>query len=446
MVAAAIATQVKVVLVLLGIHPQLLDALLKHVQSLLALRAADDLPNAGYQAVCCGNGLAIVVQAHVERLDVARVVGHERGALEVLLGEVALVLGLEVDAPGDRVLEHRAGVLGVLEDLHGVGVAHAREVAGGNVDETVLEALVHPLVEEVQFVGAVLHHVGDDVLEHLLRDVHLALEVAEGHLGLDHPELGRMTARVGVLGAEGGSKGVYVTKAHGEVLGLELAGHREVGRLAKEVLAVVDLAVVGKRRVCGVDGGHAEHLARALGVRSGDDWRVHVDEAALLEEAVDDEGRHAAHAKDRAEEVGAAAQVLLGAEELAGLTLLLHGVVRRGGALDRDGLRLQLEGLRAVRRKLERTAHDERRTHVLRDDSLVGLVSKALAIDNDLQVLEAAAVVQGDKAKVLHVADGAHPARHGKLGATQLVHVRVERGYSRAVQRTSFLLEMCHAR
>jgi hypothetical protein len=132
------------------------------------------------------------------------------------------------------------------------------------VAQAVLEALVHPLIKEVELIGAVLHHVIDDVLEHLLRDVHLALEVAEGHLGLDHPELGRVTTRVGVLGAEGGAKGVDVTKAHGKVLGLELARYRKVSGLAKEVLAVVDLSVLGKRRVCRVDGGHAEHLARAL--------------------------------------------------------------------------------------------------------------------------------------------------------------------------------------
>ena len=364
----------------------------------------------------------------------------------MLLGEEALVLGLEVNAPGDGVFEHRAGVLGVLEDLHGVGVAHAREVARGNVLQALLEALVHPLVEEVQLVGAVLHHVGDDELEHLLRDVHLALEVAEGHLGLDHPELGGMTARVGVLGAEGGAKGVDVAKAHGKVLGLELTGDREVGGLAKEVLAVVHLAVLGEGRVGRVDGGHAEHLARALGVRRGDDGSVHVEEATLLEEAVDGKGGHAAHAEDRTEEVGTAAQMLLGAQELARLALLLHGVVGRGGTLHRDGLCLQLEGLGTVRRKLERSAHDEGGAHVLRDNPLVRLVPQALAVDHNLQVLEAAAVVQGDKAKVLHVADGAHPACDGELGATQLLHVRVERGDSRAIQGTSFLLELCHAR
>ena len=85
-----------------------MDALPEHVEALLTLRTADNLANAGNQAIRSGDGLAVVVEAHVEGLDVTRVVGHERGALEVLLGEEALVLGLKVNAPGDRVLEHGA--------------------------------------------------------------------------------------------------------------------------------------------------------------------------------------------------------------------------------------------------------------------------------------------------------------------------------------------------
>ena len=39
------------------------------------------------------------VEPHIEGLDLLGVVGDEDGALEHLLGEVALVLGLEVGAP-----------------------------------------------------------------------------------------------------------------------------------------------------------------------------------------------------------------------------------------------------------------------------------------------------------------------------------------------------------
>lgn len=265
-VAGAVAAEVQVVLVLVLLHAELLDAALEDVEALLALGAADDLSDAGDEAVRGGDRLAVVVLAHVERLDVLGVVGDERRLLEVLLREVALVLGLEVDAPLDRVLELVAVCLGVRQDLDGVRVGDAREVACGDVLQALLQALVHELVEHVELIRAVLHHVVDDVLEHLLGHVHLALEVAERHLGLDHPELRRVATGVGVLRAERGAERVDVAETHGEVLCLELAGDGEVGLLAEEVLAVVDLAVLGEGRVGRVDRGDAEHLSGALGI------------------------------------------------------------------------------------------------------------------------------------------------------------------------------------
>ena len=56
-------------------------------------------------------GLAVVVQAHIERLDLLRIVRDEHGALEDLLGEVTLMLGLKVDAPLDGVVELLAALL-----------------------------------------------------------------------------------------------------------------------------------------------------------------------------------------------------------------------------------------------------------------------------------------------------------------------------------------------
>ena len=189
--------------------------------------------------------------------------------------------------------------------------------------EALDEALVHELVEHGKLIGAAVHDVADDVFEHVLGEVHVVCQVGKGDLGLDHPELGGMTRGVGVLGAEGRAEGVHVAKGHGEVLGVELAGHGKRGGGAEEVLAEVHVAVIVQRRVGRVDGGDVEHLAGALAVVRGDDGGVHVDEATVLEEAMDGSGGHGAHAEDGAEQVGARAQVLLSAQELHGGALLL---------------------------------------------------------------------------------------------------------------------------
>ncbi len=156
-----------------------------------------------------------------------------------------------------------------------------------------------------------------------------------------------MALGVGILRPEGGPEGVHVAESHGEVLGVELAGDGH-GGLAEEVLAVVHLAVLGAGQVLHVQGRHPEHLAGALAVGGGDDGGVDIDEAAILEEAVDRVGRHAPHPEGGGEQVGAGPQVLDGAQVLHGVALLLEGVLGGGGALHRDGVGLHLQRLLGV--------------------------------------------------------------------------------------------------
>ena len=54
------------------------------------------------------------------------------------------------------------------------------------------------------------------------------------------------------------------------------------------------------------------------------------------------------------------------------------------------------------------------------------VVLEALSVHDDLQVLEAAAVVDGNEAEVLHVAAGANPTGHSDLCTAKLVHIDIE--------------------
>ena len=109
--AGAVTAQVAVPPVILGIHAEIADALLEQLDALLALAAADDLADAGNEAVRRRDGLAVVVEAHIERLDLLRIVRDEHGALKDLLGQIPLVLGLEVDAPLDGIVELLSALL-----------------------------------------------------------------------------------------------------------------------------------------------------------------------------------------------------------------------------------------------------------------------------------------------------------------------------------------------
>ena len=116
--------------------------------------------------------------------------------------------------------------------------------------------------------------------------------------------------------------------------------------------------------------------------------------------------------KSAVAKLGARAQVLNRTQELHAVALFLQRIVRRGRALDRDAVGLELERLLGVRREHELAVHDERRADVLAGDLVV--IFELAALEHDLQALEAAAVVELDKAEILHVADRARPAADGQ--------------------------------
>ena len=103
-----------------------------------------------------------------------------------------------------------------------------------------LNGRVDAFLEELHVLGAAFQHVAADALEERLGQVHVVGQLEERHLRLDHPELGQVARRVGVLRPERRAEGVDLAQSAGEDLGLQLAADGQVGRPAEEVLLVVD--------------------------------------------------------------------------------------------------------------------------------------------------------------------------------------------------------------
>lgn len=123
--AGAVAAQVEIPPVVLGVKAELRHASGQHIEPFLTLRAADDLAYARNKAVGCGDGLAVVVQAHVKRLDLLGIIGDENWLLVDLFGQVALMLGLKINAPLDGVIKLFTAVF---EDIDRLGVADTGKV------------------------------------------------------------------------------------------------------------------------------------------------------------------------------------------------------------------------------------------------------------------------------------------------------------------------------
>ena len=194
---------------------------------------------------------------------------------------------------------------------------------------------------------------------------------------------------------------------------------RKVSR-PKKSAREVDAPPSPRGGFAGVEGGHAEHLAGALGVGRRDDRRVQVDEAALLEEVVDRARGGVAHAQHRADRVGARPQVGDGAQELEGVALLLQRVVVLDAADHLHALapcsskRWPLPGdSTSSPADLDRAAGAERAAPRISKFARIGL-------DHDLQAGEARAVADLEKGDALRVTRGAHPAAHRRRAAGAL--------------------------
>ena len=83
--------------------------------------------------------------------------------------------------------------------------------------------------DDLQVGAVILEDALDDVREELFGEVHEAVEVHVGDLGLDHPELGEVAAGLRFFRAEGGAEAVDLAERECGGLDVELAGLREVG-------------------------------------------------------------------------------------------------------------------------------------------------------------------------------------------------------------------------
>ena len=199
---------------------QLLDACHELVVALLTLRSADNLTDIREKHVHCTHGLAVVVELHVEGLDLLWIICKDYRALEVLLHEIALVLALQVDTPLYRELKFLARLL---ENLDTLSVGKAHKVVVEHEVESLDKLLVVHLLKEFNIVAAVLKSIADAIFHKVLSKVHVVGNVVEGNLRLNHPELCQVARSVGVFGTECRSESINCAKCGCSKLTLKLS-------------------------------------------------------------------------------------------------------------------------------------------------------------------------------------------------------------------------------
>ena len=154
--------------------------------------AADDLADAGREHIHGGNGVAVVVHAHVEGLDVLRIIHHHHRSTDVFLGEPAFVFALQIHAPVHREFEFVPVGDRLLQPRDGVGVIHALEAGIDKFLEPLNAALVHALLEKRHVIAALIEKRAEDALQKILGQIGVVGQISKGNLRLDHPKLREM--------------------------------------------------------------------------------------------------------------------------------------------------------------------------------------------------------------------------------------------------------------
>src|SRR2546423_1084843 len=253
----------------------LADAREQLVVVVLALAAGDDLAVAlRRQHVVVEHGAGVGgVFLHIEGLYGLGIIVDQHGTV-VLLGEQSLGVPAQVATPRDVAPQ-------AFELFHGVGV--------GNPGKRRPHALERGRVAlQLGQLGALaLERPRDEVADEFLLQLHIVVGVVPGDFGLDHPELGEVPARLGLLGAERGPETVHLAVRRRGGLDVQLARLRQVRRAQVEVLG-------------------REQVPRGFADRAGEDWRVHQHEVALVEKVADRLNHFVAYPGDR--HLAAAAQ------------------------------------------------------------------------------------------------------------------------------------------
>ena len=189
----AVAAQIQIPFVIGRIHLVAAHVFFQHIEPLLALAAADDLADSGHEHIHRSDGFSVVVQPHVERLYLLRIIENRHGTFEVFLGEPALVFRLEIGAVCDGEFELLAARL---QQLDCVRISDPLERPLDDEIEPRHQLLVDELREQTEVFRAVRSNIADEVFHHLFREIHVALQIAEGDFRLDHPKLIGVAGRV----------------------------------------------------------------------------------------------------------------------------------------------------------------------------------------------------------------------------------------------------------
>ena len=135
-----IFTKIHVELVVFFFQSQFIHSCFQLIVVILSLASSDDLTDSRYQTVYCRNGLAIVVQLHVECFDLLRIICYEYRTFEDFFCQVSFVLCLKVCSPCYFVFKF---IIVFLKKFYSLCICHSCEIRRYYVVQSLQKSLVY---------------------------------------------------------------------------------------------------------------------------------------------------------------------------------------------------------------------------------------------------------------------------------------------------------------
>src|SRR5208337_5093672 len=261
---------------------------------------------------------------------------------------MAFVLGLKVMSP----LNGKGELLcRFLEDIDRFGIGEHLEGGFGNGLKTAHQFRLDEASKKLQILTAVVEDHSDQFLDESLCHIHVVLKVVESHFRLHHPELGKMSAGIGILRPESGTEGIYFPEGQSINFGLKLTAHGEKGRPCKKIVPVCALAllIAGVSRI---ERSYAEDFSGSFTVACGNYRCMDIVKTEILKELVNCVAQPAANSCCRPYRVGPWPKVRDLPQILEGVPLFLQRIeCRVGPAIQMDSFGPQLDALPFPRRR-----------------------------------------------------------------------------------------------
>ena len=244
------------------------------------------------------------------------------------------------------------------------------------------------------------------VLDEVLCQIHIVVDVVESHFGLNHPELGQMARRVGILCTERRPESVNGSQGRGTQLTFQLPGYGQRSRLAEEIVGIVYLPLVVFLQVIEVLRSHLEHLSGSFAVAGRNNRCMEIEKAVLMEVTMDGHRHVMADTEHRTERVGTQTHVGMRTHILHALPFLLHRIIRTARTQHLYFTGSDLHGLSRTYTLHQFTCHTQARTG---RDEFNQFIIKLIRIGHYLYIINRRPIIQSNEMDRLAASPRTHP-------------------------------------